>query len=85
MAGSLIPADQPPKSFNEEQAEWLNRMFHLARLSDQNSDIIPTHVASVPAKPKIGKVYFFAAAIPATAITGEGYWGYKSTGWVLLG
>lgn len=41
-------------------------------------------LTAIPAKPKIGKIYYFGNAILPN-ITVEGFWGYKSTGWVLLG
>lgn len=84
MSGSLIPTDQPPESFNDEQKEWLNRMFKQARLSDQNSDIL-TPLTAIPDRPIVNKLYWFTEAIPASDIAYEGVYIYKSDGrwWAL--
>lgn len=45
-------------------------------------------VKVMPTKPKIGKVYYFGNPVSNTydvAITSEGWWGYKTTGWSQLG
>lgn len=39
-------------------------------------------INAIPDKLSIGKIYYFNNAIPTTPITSEGWWGFKSTGWV---
>ena len=76
-----IPLEQPPVNTDPMLAEYLNRMFNnvnLMAIDQYNYDVINI----VPVKPKIGCVYYFGAAVGV--ITAEGWWGYKSTGWVQL-
>lgn len=79
-----IPEEQPPESFTDEQAEYLNRMFREARLADANSDIL-VPLTTVPDRPLVNKLYYFAAPIPAAGIAYEGVYIYKSDGrwWAL--
>ena len=75
----LPPSDTPPLL-----KSYLVRM--LNRLEDSLNDTQQlTVLTALPSKPKIGKIYYFKNAIPATSITGEGAWIYKSTGWSLMG
>lgn len=80
----MIPLEQPPYSTDENLKEYLSRMFNNVNISLQQSHIIPRQ-NTLPARPEVGGIYYFNAAIPSTSITAEGYWGYKSTGWVQLG
>lgn len=74
----------PPRETEEELAEYLSRMFNHVNIAvGQNAQLIKYSV--LPIKPSVGKVYFFTQAIPTTSITQEGYWGYTSSGYVLLG
>lgn len=79
-----IPEEQPPESFTDEQAEYLNRMFREARLADANSDIL-VPLTALPARPLVNKLYWFAQPIPAADIAYEGVYVYKSDGrwWAL--
>ena len=75
--------EQPPIGTEGKLAEYLSRMFKDAKIADSQSDQLRVRYI-LPDKPQIGKIYYFGAAIGTTAITAEGYWGYKSTGWVQI-
>ncbi len=82
---SFLSAEQPPESFTIDQKEWLARLFRQLDIELGKTDII-TRRTDFTDKPEIGKIYYFDnASATEPLITGEGYWGYKSTGWVLLG
>ena len=82
MASFII--EQPPFGTEEALAEYLSRMMTLINIAlGQNAQLIKYSV--LPQKPSVGKLYFFTQAIPTTAITQEGFWGYTSAGYVLLG
>ena len=76
--------EQPPSDTPEKLKRYLSTI--LQRLDDgiTNSMQMPL-LTAIPAKPIIGKQYYFNNAIATTAITSEGVWVYKSTGWSLLG
>lgn len=76
--------EQPPSDTPENLKRYLSTI--LQRLDDgiTNAMQMPL-LTAIPAKPIIGKQYYFKNAIAATAITSEGVWIYKSTGWSLLG
>lgn len=80
----MLQIEQPPIEVEADTSAYLNRMFvrvdNLFRIVNVFS---PRKI--YPEKPRIGGVYYFEAAIPATDITDEGLWLYKSTGWIQLG
>lgn len=81
---SLIPDEKVPDGVESKLSEYLQRMFHFAKLSDDTATQL-VRLTAVPNKPITGKLYYFSSAVATTPITAEGYWGYKSTGWVQLG
>ena len=72
------PSDTPPVL----RAYLLRVLQRLETAIDGGMQM--TLLTSLPAKPSIGKQYYFKNAILPN-ISGEGVWVYKSTGWVLLG
>ena len=74
---------QISQEVDDATARLLENLLSRMERSINNSNQIP-RMDALPARISIGKVYYFNQAIAATAITGEGYWGYKSTGWVLI-
>ena len=82
---SFLSAEQPHESFNDDQKEWLTRLFRQIDIELNKSDQL-TRRTDFNDKPKIGKLYYFDNAAPSEPlITGEGYWGYTSAGWVQIG
>ncbi len=78
-----ISSEQPPEGTEIRLTEYLSRMFVQMNIAlDQTKDFDVLYV--VPDKLRIGKLYYFGAAV-LPDISGEGIWIYKSTGWVLLG
>jgi hypothetical protein len=71
-----------PKSVTSDLASYLQRQFNKLEIDLQNISI--PKLNTLPAKPVIGKQYYFNVAIAPT-ITTEGMWVYKSTGWSYLG
>ncbi len=78
-----IKMEQVPASTDDVLAEYLNRMLNDINYALQESNDYDV-LTNIPAKPKIGKQYYFNAAITSTPITAEGWWGYASTGWQQL-
>ena len=78
-----IPDEIPPEDFTQDQIEYLQRMFRYAKKEDEEQDLVPKR-DKLPIVPEIGRLYYFNSAILPN-ITAEGYWGYKSTGWVQIG
>lgn len=76
--------EQPPDSTNVELKRYLVKM--LTDLNYKTNDLGNLPVLTVlPAKPQLGKLYYFKNAI-APSITVEGVWVKKITGgWTLLG
>lgn len=78
-----ISSEQAPSHLDADLISYLDRMRREIQLAFNTiSQLSVLYV--LPAKPQVGKIYYFGAAIPTTAITAEGYWGYKSTGWVQI-
>lgn len=75
---------EEPTSGTITESEYFRRVFTQIKIALQTVHIFPIRKI-LPEKPKVGGVYYFAAAIPSTAITGEGLWLLKSSGWVQLG
>lgn len=74
--------EQPPSGTDKALAEYLVRQ--LSKLQSQlDNGIIIEQLTSLPARPIIGKIYYFKNTIGDT-ITSIGYWGYKPVGWVLI-
>ena len=71
-----------PQSVASDLASYLQRQFSKLDIALQNIAI--QKLNTIPAKPVIGKQYYFNVAIMPT-ITSEGMWVYKSTGWSYLG
>jgi len=81
-----ISQETPPESFDVDQRQWLTRRFvdvgNALKQSYKNASR-----KEMPYKPQIGDVHFFPDPAGHTfdvAITSEGWWGLKSTGWVQL-
>lgn len=76
--------EQPPVSTEEELREYLARNNIQIGYELTNNNQIP-RFTDLPNKVSVGKIYYFKNAVPAhPVITAEGYYGYKSTGWVLI-
>lgn len=73
----------PPTSLASDLRAYLVRQFTRMETAIINRDK-PEKFTSLPAKPIVGKIYYFSNVVGVT-ITQEGYWGYTSLGWVLLG
>jgi len=71
-----------PKNVDSELASYLQRQFNRLDLAIQSNNI--NKISTIPAKPAIGKIYYFNNVVMPT-ITSEGMWVYKSTGWSYLG
>ena len=78
----MIPTEQPPDSTDLSLRSYLTRMFQAIANELLKSRYEPRK--DMPAKFGVGDIYYFAGSIPSTAITGEGLWIYKSTGWVQI-
>lgn len=82
-----LSQEQPPLSIDDNLREFLVRRFiDIANQLDLPSKF--PERKEMPYKAQPGDVHFFGN--PAThsydaAITAEGWWGMKSTGWVQLG
>ena len=82
-----LSQESPPASADPVLGEWLARRFRQVGLL-----LLSAHHTHVPRredvpKPQIGDVYYFedpAGHNYDVAITSEGWWGYKSTGWVKI-
>ena len=74
----------PPQELGPEGVEFLIRLIHEINyaLEGNNGHKI---LYAVPAKPIVGRTYYFGSAVAGSDISGEGLWIYKSIGWVLLG
>ena len=82
-----LSGEAVPDSVEEELREYLNRKFIEIENAFQAPSKFPER-KEMPYKPQIGDVHYFGN--PAThnydaAITAEGFWGLKSTGWVQIG
>ena len=75
--------EQPPVDVDQKLSAYLQRMDQRIDAIRRSRDI-PVKFTDTPDKPIIGKIYYFSNTVGAT-ITQEGYWGYTSAGWVLLG
>jgi len=81
--GRNISNEQPPVSTDDDLKEWLaRRMVELNIAFGQIEDYDVLY--QIPEKNFVGMVKYFGAAIPTTAITAEGLWCYKSTGWTQI-
>lgn len=79
-----ITNQAPPDSTEDELAEYLSRFRTEVVNAFAGKDIIQGYTA-IPSVLQVGKVYYFHNAIAAhPTITAEGWYGYKSTGWVLI-
>ena len=82
-----ITQEQPPINVERELREFLVRRFIEIGNEFNRPGKFPER-KEMPYKSQIGDVHYFGN--PAThaydaAITAEGFWGLKSTGWVQLG
>ena len=75
--------ESPPISIDIVLRAFLQRLVLEVENITVNKDK-PKKYTSLPAKPETGRIYYFSNIVGAT-ITQEGYWGYTSIGWVLLG
>jgi len=83
MGRSRITGERPPIQTDTKLAEYLNRMFRDARISDDAADELIVR-STYPENPKNGKLYYFSAAISGTDIDAPGYWGYIDSTWCKL-
>ena len=77
----------PPFELEDDVRNYLIRRFNEVELEFTKPIGFTIERIAVD-KPQIGNIYYFGD--PANynydvAITAEGWWGYKSTGWVQLG
>lgn len=79
-----ISIEQPPSTIEPELQHYLERALteiDIALKQAQSHTVIYVP----PAKPRVGRTYYFGAAVPAhPVITAEGLYIYKSTGWTLI-
>lgn len=76
--------EQPPKSTEPVLREYLSRVNTEISYQIDDSNKI-TRYTALPDKVFAGRLYYFKNAIPShTVITAEGFYGYKSTGWVFI-
>ena len=80
MGGIYI--EQPPSGTDPTLTEYLARVFiAISGALQQNQDLTPIFVH--PTKFKVGKIYYYGAAIVADPIVDEeGIYVFKSTGLV---
>jgi hypothetical protein len=82
-----LSQEQVPNTIEDEVLrEFLNRRFVDIGIQFENPPVFPTR-HEMPYKPKIGNMYYFGDPLTHDydpAITEEGWWGMKSTGWVLI-
>jgi len=74
--------EQPPINIDPALSEYLSRVLTNLENTQVSLDKIQP-ITIVPTRPVIGKIYYFSTAI-LPSITAEGYWGYKSTGWIQI-
>lgn len=77
----------PPDHVDPEFRSFLNRQF-----LDISNELVQTNKfierREMPYKPQVGNIYYFGDPSSNSydaAITAEGWWGYKSTGWSQIG
>jgi len=83
---SLIQ-ETTPESVEEELREFLTRRFIDISAEFEQEPSYPVR-KMMPYKPQIGETYYFPDPTGHNfdvAITAEGWWGLKSTGWVQIG
>lgn len=78
-----ISSEQPPSDIDDKLSDWLIRLVRSINNSFHNVDDYDVLYA-VPDKVFVGMTRYFGAAIATTAITAEGLWIYKSTGWTQI-
>lgn len=78
-----IGSETPPVDVDATFKDYLVRMRAAINIALSSPDYFAPR-STMPAKVKIGNIFYFSAAIPTTDITGEGLWIYKSTGWTLI-
>lgn len=81
---SGLPIEVPSKGFSDEQRGYLARQFVRIDISLRAANRLDVRY-TMPLKYNIGEIFYFAGAIPTTAITSEGVWVYRSDGWSKLG
>ena len=81
-----IGQESPPSSFTPDQQDFLTRRFiDVGTALGQTHEFPPRR--EMPYKPQIGHVYYFRDPTGAgydAAITAEGLWVYKSTGYTFI-
>lgn len=75
--------EQPPYNTDLKLSSYLLRVLGMLERNIKLVEKIQPRTA-LPSRPEVGKIYYFSSTVLPT-ITAEGYWGYKSTGWVQLG
>lgn len=75
--------EQVPSGVPEQVRSYLFRQLSKLESMFLEKDVLPA-LTALPAKPKVGKLYYFSNTIGAT-ITTVGVWVYKPTGWSYLG
>ncbi len=82
---SFLTSEQPPDSLPEEVREYLTRIYTQIDIELSKTAALQVRT-DFTGRPVVGKTYYFSNAAPSEPlITGEGFWGYTSAGWVLLG
>lgn len=75
--------ETPPSNVESNLKAYLIRVFtHIDRLFGERHVLPPT--TALPAKPVLGKLYYFPNIILPTIVT-AGVWVYKPAGWSYLG
>lgn len=82
-----LSQEHPPDGIEEELREFLSRRFVDVATQLALAPSCPPR-KQMPYKPQVGAIHYFND--PANhdydpAITGEGFWGLTSAGWVLFG
>lgn len=75
--------EQVPEGIPNHIRAFLFRQLNMLEQKSTEKDLL-AGITTIPAKPAIGKLYYFKNAVLPT-ITSEGVWVYKSTGWSYLG
>jgi hypothetical protein len=82
-----IGQENPPEGTDPLLAEFLQRRFISIEVAlDDASHSFPPR-KQMPYKPQVGQIYYFNNPADHNydpEITSEGWWGLKSTGWVLI-
>ena len=81
-----ISQEQPPQDIDDSLRSYLSRRFiSIGNALNRTHEFVERK--QPPPKPQTGDIYYFGDPLTHNydpAITSEGWWGMKSTGWVLI-